>query len=116
MLTCLIRYELDASKIADFERYARTWMRLIEKYGGTHHGYFRPAQGEPDAPFSFTGLGRKASKNIAIAMFSFPNIEAYESYRLDVADDPECIAATVHQKESQCFLGYERTFLEPIER
>ena len=116
MITCLIRYELDASKVADFEVYARVWMRLIEKYGGTHHGYFLPATHEPDAPFSFTALGTEGSRNIAVGMFSFPSIEAYDSYRLRVADDPDCIAATARQKESQCFIRYERTFLEPITR
>ena len=116
MITCLIRYEIDESKIVDFECYARTWFRLIEKYGGTHHGYFLPPRLSPDAPFSFAGLGRKGPSNIAIAMFSFPSIEAYDAYRLNVAADPECSAATAHQQESQCFSGYERTFLEPIER
>ena len=115
MITCLIRYEIDESKIVDFERYARTWIRLIEKYGGTLHCYFLPPRLSPDAPFSFAGLGRKGPSNIAIAMFSFPSIEAYDAYRLNVAADTECSAATAHQQESQCFSGYERTFLEPIE-
>ena len=114
MITCLIRYEIDESKIVDFECYARTWIRLIEKYGGTHHGYFLPARLQPDAPFSFVGIGREGPSNIAIAMFSFSSIEAYDSYRLNVATDPECIAATAHQQDSQCFSGYERSFLEPI--
>ena len=41
-VTCQIRYTLDLSKLSAFESYARTWIVLIERYGGTHHGYFNP--------------------------------------------------------------------------
>ena len=44
MITCFLRYTINPDKLADFEHYARVWMRLIEKYGGTHYGYFVPGE------------------------------------------------------------------------
>jgi hypothetical protein len=41
-VTCQIRYTLDLDKLTAFETYARTWISLIERYGGIHHGYFIP--------------------------------------------------------------------------
>jgi len=116
MITCLIRYDLDVRKVDDFKQYARTWIMLIEKYGGTHHGYFVPAAATPGAEFSFKGVGRDSPKNIGVALFSFPSIEAYDSYRREVKNDADCVAATVHRDASKCFTSYERTFLEPVER
>ena len=60
MFTCLVRYVVDLEKLPDFEDYARSWISLIDKYGGTHHGYFIPGvppEAMPDASFSFPGLG-----------------------------------------------------------
>ena len=36
-VTCQIRYTLNLNELSAFESYARTWMMLIERYGGTHH-------------------------------------------------------------------------------
>ncbi len=60
MFTCFVRYEVDLEKLSEFIAYARAWILLIEKYGGTHHGYFMPggpADDMPEATFSFPGLG-----------------------------------------------------------
>ena len=116
MITCCIRYTLNPEKLADFERYARTWMRLIEKYGGRHHGYFIPGEVPASASFSFPGIGETGPDNIAVAVFSFPNIEAYETYRREVASDPECLAVTRQYHQTNCFTKYERTFLRPVSR
>jgi hypothetical protein len=91
-------------------------MRLIEKYGGTHHGYFVPGDDAPLAAFSFPGIGEEGPSNIAVALFSFPGVEEYESYRREVASDPDCLAATIHYKETMCFTKYERTFMRPLAR
>jgi len=91
-------------------------MRLIEKYGGTHHGYFVPGEAPPFAPFSFPGLGEPGPENIGVALFSFPNADSYESYRSEVKKDPECAAVTRHHEETKCFLRYERSFLRAVSR
>jgi len=117
MFTCLIRYVVDPNKLSEFKEYAHAWISLIEKYGGTHHGYFVPAEdGErlPDPTFSFPGLGSAGPPNIAVALFSFPSVEAYDSYRREVSDDEECKAATARFHETKCFSSYERNFLSPI--
>jgi len=116
VITCFIRYTVEMDKLAEFELYARVWMRLIEKYGGRHHGYFVPGEAPPSAPFSFPGLGEDGPDNVAVAMFSFPNVEAYEKYRREVSSDPECIAITKVRDETQCFTKYERTFMRVLAR
>lgn len=115
-ITCFIRYTLDPDKKPAFEHYARVWMRLIDKYGGSHHGYFMPDETPPSAAFSFPGIGEAGPDNIALALFSFPTLEAYEDYRREVPNDPECVAVTRHREETKCFTKYERTFVKAIER
>ncbi len=117
MFTCLIRYTIDPTKRSEFLDYARAWIALITKYGGTHHGYFLPPDEHdpvPRATFSFPGLGRDGPPDCAVALFSFPSVEAYEAYRRNVSEDPACTAATARFNETKCFSSYERTFLVPV--
>ncbi len=117
MFTCVIRYRVEPGKLAEFREYAHAWIGLIRKYGGTHHGYFAPATDSdslPDPAFSFPGLGVAAPSDVAFALFSFPDVEAYDQYRAAVAEDEGCKAATAMFNETPCFSGYERAFLTPI--
>jgi hypothetical protein len=119
MFTCVIRYTVDPDKLDALEQYARAWIRLIERYGGTHHGYFVPGGDKeefPDPTFSFPGLGKPGPENTAFALFSFPDIAAYDAYRAAVAADPDCQEATRRFEQSRCFSAYERHFLKPIFR
>ena len=52
------------------------------------------ATARPSAAFSFPGIGKEGPGNIAVALFSFPTVEGYETYRREVANDPDCLAAT----------------------
>jgi NIPSNAP len=70
-VTCCVRYVLSPGKTAEFEHYARWWMRLIEKHGGTHLGFFMPERTPPSAAFSFAGIGTEGPDNVAMALFSF---------------------------------------------
>lgn len=99
MITCVVRYTIDPKKIAAFERFGRRWMELVRVHGGTHHGYFLPAEGASDE---------------ALALFSFPSLAAYEEYRGLFGRDPEFIAADRIRDESGCVLRYERTFMRPL--
>ena len=99
MVTCYLRYVLDPFKLKEFEAYGRMWIPLVEKFGGTHHGYFMPSEG-----FS----------NIALALFTFPSLAEYEVYRSKAAVDPECLAAMRYYEETRCFLSYERSFFRPV--
>jgi hypothetical protein len=116
MFTCCIRYVIDLNKIKEFEEYAQTWIELIEKYGGIHHGFFLPGnfKNTSDFSFSFSALGKSGPNNVAIALFSFPSFKKYEAYRRKVSKDKKCKAATKRFKQTKCFLSYERSFLKPL--
>jgi hypothetical protein len=100
MITVHLKYEIDPDKLEDFEEYGRRWVRLVDRFGGTHHGYFLPSEGDSD---------------IAYALFSFPSLAAYEQYRTDSASDPECQEAFELARATRCIKRYERRFLRPLE-
>ena len=104
----------DLAQLAAFEHYARTWISLIEKYGGTHHGYFVPRANPDEMGPSFPRLGFDGPADVAIAMFTFADAASYWRYRKDVATDPECLAAAELIRQTRCFTRYERLFLRPV--
>jgi hypothetical protein len=99
VITCVVEYVIDARQIDAFERFARRWMELVDAHGGTHHGYFLPAEGASDR---------------ALALFSFPGLAAYEQYRALFGVHPDFVAADRIRDESGCVLRYERTFMRPL--
>lgn len=99
MVTCYLRYILNPTRLKEFEHYGRLWIPLVEKFGGNHHGYFLPSEG---------------ASNVALALFTFPSLAAYEEYRTKAAEDTECQAAMRYYEETQCFLSYERSFFRPV--
>ena len=115
-VTCQIRYTLNLNELSAFESYARTWIMLIERYGGTHHGYFLPRTAPDGAEISFPGLGYDGPADVAVAMFTFPDEQSYRRYRQMVKTTPECQSAAALVRETHCFTRYERLFLEPVQR
>ena len=113
-VTCQIRYTLDLDKLTAFETYARTWVSLIERYGGIHHGYFVPRPSPDRVGASFPGVGYDGPEDVAVAMFSFPDEESYRRYRELVATDPECQSAAALARKTGCFTRYERLFLRQV--
>ncbi|WP_047461109.1 NIPSNAP family protein [Rhizobium rhizogenes] len=99
MITCYLRYTIDPYKLAEFEHYAKLWIPLVNRLGGTHHGYFMPHEG---------------ANNIALALFSFSSLADYETYRQRMAEDAECQAAFAYAEETRCILSYERSFMRPV--
>ena len=99
MVTCYLRYIVDPLKLAEFETYARMWIPLVKRFGGTHHGYFLPHEGP---------------NNVAVALFSFPSLAAYEEYRKCSKADPECQIAYAFAERTRCIVSYERSFMRPI--
>lgn len=117
MITCYVRYELNMEAIEDFRRYAELWIRLINRLGGIHHGYFLPSDDEKaqeNNRFSFPGMGSEGRQDIGIAVFSFPDWDAYEHYRRDAGNHQECVEATRILESTQCFFKYERNFMTPV--
>jgi hypothetical protein len=99
MITCVVEYVIDPAKIAAFEEFAQRWIELVNRHGGTHHGYFLPSEGSSDK---------------ALALFSFPSLAAYEEYRKLFGVDPDFVAADRIRDESGCVLRYDRSFMRPM--
>jgi hypothetical protein len=99
VITCVVEYVIDPAKIDAFERFGRRWIELVNRHGGTHHGYFLPAEGASDR---------------ALALFSFPSLAAYEQYRALFGADPDFIEADRIRDESGCVLRYQRSFMRPV--
>ncbi|MFF3625317.1 NIPSNAP family protein [Streptomyces sp. NPDC002467] len=101
MITVHLKYEIDPDRMEDFEEYGRRWVALVNRFGGAHHGYFLPSEGDSD---------------IAYALFSFPSLAVYEQYRADSASDPECQEAFELARRTRCIRRYERRFLRPLDQ
>jgi hypothetical protein len=99
MITCYLNYLIDPYKVEEFETYARLWIPLVTKFGGTHHGYFLPHEG---------------ANNRAYALFSFPSLAEYETYRNKIKTDGDCIAAWEHAEKTSCIVSFERSFKRPV--
>jgi len=99
MITCYLRYVIDPYKLEEFEKYAKMWIPLVNKFGGKHQGYFLPHEG---------------ANNIAIALFTFESLAQYEKYRKDSLTDIECQKAYDYANSTKCIISYERSFMKPI--
>ena len=99
MITCHLKYIIDPYQIPAFEAYGKLWIGLVNRMGGTHHGYFLPSEG---------------ANNVALAMFSFPSLAAYERYREQSKTDAGCIAAFKYAEDTRCIISYERSFFRPV--
>ena len=99
MVTCYVRYVIYPKKVKEFEEYARMWIPLVEKFGGQHNGYFLPSEG---------------ANNIALALFTFESLSAYEEYRVKSLNDPACIEAFEFADKVDCIISYERSFFRPV--
>lgn len=99
MVTCYLRYVIDPEKLTEFEKYAKMWIPLVNKFGGIHNGYFLPSEG---------------ANNIALALFTFPSLAAYEQYRNDSFADANCMTAFQYAKDTRCIISYERSFFRPV--
>ena len=98
MIPCIVTYEIDPAKADDFETYARMWLHLIGRMGGTHQGCFLPHEGANDRAWAL----------------SFPSLAAYEDHRERMRTDPECLAAHRHAEETACIRRHDRTFARPV--
>lgn len=100
MITCYVRYVIDAKKNQkSLKSTQKMWIPLVEKFGGQHNGYYLPSEG---------------ANNIALALFTFPSLAAYEEYREKSLNDEECIQAFKFAEETDCVLSYERSFFRPV--
>ena len=99
MITCYLEYQIDPYKRDEFQQYAEMWLPLVERFGGTHHGYFLP---------------KESASDLAVALFSFESLAAYEEYRDKSKQGPECRAASKFANDTKCIIRLNRQFLEPV--
>ena len=99
MISCTVRYEIDPDKLDAFEHYAKAWLHLVPRLGGTHHGYHLPHEGPND---------------VAYCHFSFPSLAAYEEYRRRMWADPDCLRAYEYARRTGCIRRYDRSFTRPL--
>lgn len=95
-VTCFICYHIDPFQRGDFEAYAREWLRIIPRCGGTLLGYFLPHEGTND---------------VAYGVISFDSLADYEAYRARLRADPEGRANFAFAEERRLILREERTCL-----
>ena len=99
MITVFIRYQLDPFKRAAFEDYARNWLHIIPRCGGTLLGYWMPHEG---------------TNNIAFGLISFASLADYEAYRTRLKEDSEGKANFAVAEEQRFILAEERSFMRPV--
>ncbi len=97
MLTCFIRYQIDPTKRAQFEQYARTWGQCIPRNGAELIGYFAPHEG---------------STTLAYGVYSIPSLAAYETYRARLSADPLGKTNYDFAQSEKFILREDRTFLK----
>ena len=98
-VVCQIRYQLDPFKRAQFEEYAKVWLKVIPECGGDLIGYFMPHEGTND---------------VAFAMIGFDGLAAYETYRAKLRTYPESVANFNFAEREKFILREERVFLRPV--
>ena len=97
MLTCIIRYEIDPTKKAQFETYARNWGQAIPRCGADLIGYFAPHEG---------------SSTLAYGIYNIENLAQYEAYRPRLAADPLGQENYAFAQSERFLLREDRTFLK----
>ena len=98
-IACFIRYRIDPFQRAEFEEYARRWLRIIPRCGGDLLGYFLPHEGTND---------------VAWGVIGFATLADYEAYRARLKADPEGAANFAWARERRFILSEERTFVERV--
>lgn len=98
-IACFIRYRIDPFQRAEFEEYARRWLRIIPRCGGDLLGYFLPYEGTND---------------VAWGLIGFATLADYEAYRARLRADAEGAANFAWARERRFILSEERTFVERV--
>ena len=96
MLTCIIRYQIDPTKKAQFVQYARNWGQAIPRNGADLIGYYAPHEG---------------STTLAYGIYNIESLAAYEAYRQRLAADPLGRENYEFAQREKFLLREDRTFL-----
>ena len=99
MLTCVIRYQIDPTKRAEFEHYARNWGQAIPHCGADLVGYFAPHEG---------------STTLAYGIYHVRSLADYEAYRARLANDPLGQENYAFAQREKFLLREDRTCLKLV--
>ncbi len=99
MLTCIIRYQIDPTKRAQFTQYARRWGQAIPRCGADLVGYFAPHEG---------------SSSLAYGIYHVQSLAAYEDYRARLAADPLGRQNYDFAQSEKFLLREDRTWLKLV--
>lgn len=97
MLTCVIRYQIDPTKRAQFKRYAQNWGQAIPRNGADLIGYYAPHEG---------------SSTLAYGIYNIASLADYEAYRARLAQDPLGRENYEFAQSEKFILREDRTFLK----
>lgn len=97
MLTCIIRYQIDPTKKAQFEEYARNWGQAIPRNGADLIGYYAPHEG---------------SSTLAYGIYNVESLAEYEAYRARLAADSIGKRNYEFAQSERFILREDRTFLK----
>lgn len=99
-ITVFNRYRIDPFKVAEFQAYARRWLRIIPRCGGNLVGHWVPHEGTNDT---------------AYGLISFAGLADYESYRSRLKTDAEGAENFRFAREERLIPAEERGFLRRVE-
>lgn len=99
MLTCVIRYQIDPTKKAQFGEYARNWGQAIPRCGADLIGYYAPHEG---------------SSTLAYGIYNVASLADYEAYRARLADDSIGRENYAFAQKEKFLLREDRTFLKRV--
>ncbi|MGB3279673.1 MAG: NIPSNAP family protein [Pseudorhodobacter sp.] len=99
MLTCIIRYQIDPTKRAEFVQYARNWGQAIPRCGADLIGYYAPHEG---------------SSTLAYGIYNIPSLAEYETYRARLAADPLGRENYEYAQAERFLLREDRVFLKRV--
>ena len=96
MLTCIIQYQIDPTKKAQFEQYAQNWGQAIPRCGADLVGYYAPCEG---------------SSTLAYGIYNVASLADYEQYRARLSQDPLGRENYEFAQREKFLLREDRTFL-----
>lgn len=101
MLTCIIRYDIEPTKRAAFNQYARTWGQAIPRCGARLTGYFAPHEG---------------SSTLAYGIYDVESLADYEAYRARLAADPQGRENYDFAQSERFIRSEDRTWLKRVDQ
>jgi len=99
MITCFITYDVDPTRMADFESYAAEWERIIPDCGAQMIGYFLPHEG---------------SLTTAYGVYSVTSLSAYEAYKARLSSHPDAIENFRFARDRGIIRREERIFCRRV--